>query len=318
MKQLLFVDDEPNLLSGLRRMLRSRNQEWGMDFVGSAQEGLARLKLGPCHIVISDMRMPRMDGAEFLNRVRREHPSTVRLCLSGFSDPDMIFRGLGSIHQYLSKPCEARQLVEILSNILQAADSLPPALLERLCQLNSLPVARVTAEAVRAELALPTPRLAAVGRLVSQDLGLSCRLVQLVQSGFFTSPKQFESIDDTCRTLGLGRLRQICASPDGFWEVEEDEWMFQLSRRAARLGQRAAALAEENGFQPAECHLSGLAGRLYGLTELACKACRWPSQEPQASRFLISLWGLPLQALEANPGPSAMVEKALNEGVWDV
>ena len=64
--RVIFVDDEPRVLEGLKRMLRPKRNEWNMKFVGSAQAALESLKDEPCEVVVTDMRMPGMSGAELL------------------------------------------------------------------------------------------------------------------------------------------------------------------------------------------------------------------------------------------------------------
>src|SRR5580698_11377923 len=109
-KRILFVDDEAMVLQGLQRMLRSMRSEWEMEFVDSAEAALRLLEEKPFDVVVSDMRMPRMNGAELLAEVMRRHPTTVRLILSGYADKDLILKCVGSTHQYLAKPCHADAL----------------------------------------------------------------------------------------------------------------------------------------------------------------------------------------------------------------
>lgn len=81
--RILFVDDDPNVLSGLRRMLHSERDHWDTRFAIGAEEALALLDDCDFDVVISDMKMPGMDGADLLMRVRERNPSTVRIVLSG-------------------------------------------------------------------------------------------------------------------------------------------------------------------------------------------------------------------------------------------
>src|SRR6202012_4878179 len=109
-KRILFVDDEEFALRGLDRLLRSMREEWEMEFVNSGDKALARMTETPFDVVVSDMRMPGMNGAELLNEVMKRHPKTVRLILSGFADRDLILKCVGSTHQYLAKPCDGHEL----------------------------------------------------------------------------------------------------------------------------------------------------------------------------------------------------------------
>ncbi|MFT5720635.1 MAG: response regulator RpfG family c-di-GMP phosphodiesterase [Motiliproteus sp.] len=104
MESLLFVDDEANILSSLRRLFRSLG--YNIYVAESGKQGLEILRQHPVDLVISDMRMPEMDGAAFLEQVATGYPDTVRILLTGFSDIASTVEAInkGSIYRYLSKP----------------------------------------------------------------------------------------------------------------------------------------------------------------------------------------------------------------------
>ena len=107
MRNILFVDDEPNVLQGFKRMLRPMRHEWNMEFAASGKEALGFLSKSLFDVVVSDMRMPEMDGTELLDTIMERYPETVRIMLSGHSDRDMILRSVMCVHQFLAKPCNA-------------------------------------------------------------------------------------------------------------------------------------------------------------------------------------------------------------------
>ena len=107
---ILFVDDEPLVLQGLQRSLRSLRNEWDMSFLDNAPAALAFMAETPVAVIVSDMRMPVMNGDQLLGEVMKRHPKTVRLILSGHADQELIIQCVGSTHQFLSKPCDPEQL----------------------------------------------------------------------------------------------------------------------------------------------------------------------------------------------------------------
>src|SRR4051812_38453921 len=107
MKRILFVDDEPALLSCIRRSLHRERSRWEMVFVETGREALEYLARGHVDVVVSDMRMPDLDGAEVLSEVRARSPSTVRLMLSGSVLTADIERGTPVAHELIGKPCAA-------------------------------------------------------------------------------------------------------------------------------------------------------------------------------------------------------------------
>src|SRR5579862_1975913 len=110
MKRILFVDDERRVLEGLQRMLRPHRSQWHMRFANSGQEALAMLEEGSYDVIVSDMRMPGMDGAQLLETVRERYPGMIRIVLSGHSDVEAALRAVPVAHQFLAKPCDAEKL----------------------------------------------------------------------------------------------------------------------------------------------------------------------------------------------------------------
>lgn len=111
--RIVFVDDESSILQAMRRTLHSMRSEWEMEFFSSADSALAglaslaSLAKSAADVIVSDMRMREMDGWELLAEVKKRHPETVRLLLSGYADPSSIMRSVGTAHQYMAKPCDS-------------------------------------------------------------------------------------------------------------------------------------------------------------------------------------------------------------------
>jgi DNA-binding NtrC family response regulator len=108
-KRILFVDDEPAILTSLQNLLHRDRKRWDLVFALGGEAGLDEIRKRPFDVVVSDMRMPGVDGAALLTVVQNESPATVRIVLSGYSDPDAISR-LPALHQLLTKPCDAKTL----------------------------------------------------------------------------------------------------------------------------------------------------------------------------------------------------------------
>ena len=112
--KILFVDDELSILQGYQRILY---KSFPVSTASSGEQGLATIQsVGPFSVVISDMRMPGMNGAEFLAKVRERAPDTVRMLLTGHSDMNAAIEAVneGNIFRYLTKPCEKDVLVKAI------------------------------------------------------------------------------------------------------------------------------------------------------------------------------------------------------------
>src|SRR5580704_7858153 len=110
MNHLLFVDDNPVVLQSLQRQLHSLAEEWQMSFMECGQTALDFMAANPVDVIVADMMMPGMDGAELLAEVKRHYPAVIRIVLSGEADREANLRLVGPAHQYLAKPCNAEEL----------------------------------------------------------------------------------------------------------------------------------------------------------------------------------------------------------------
>ena len=113
--RILLVDDEPQIVQAMQRILRSRREEWDVRTATSARLALAMLEVEPADIVVSDMRMPGMDGAAFLAAVKSTYPSAIRIVLSGQASQDESGRAQTVADRILAKPFDTASLVGVLA-----------------------------------------------------------------------------------------------------------------------------------------------------------------------------------------------------------
>ena len=115
---ILFVDDELPVLKSLKRL--ALDESWSVFCANSAEEGLAVLQQQPVNVVVSDMRMPGMDGAEFLTRVRNEQPDTERILITGYADVHALEKVVNEakIFNYISKPWDDQVLTRVIQGAL--------------------------------------------------------------------------------------------------------------------------------------------------------------------------------------------------------
>jgi DNA-binding NtrC family response regulator len=126
MLSVMFVDDEPAILTTLRRCITPICRQWKMEFFTSPHLALAALEDRPFHVIVSDMLMPEMDGAQFLDEAMRRLPQAVRIVLSGTVTEQMLGTANVASHHFLPKPCNVRRLTAIIESLASVADHRNP------------------------------------------------------------------------------------------------------------------------------------------------------------------------------------------------
>ena len=220
-QRVLFVDDEKNILEGLRRMLRPLRKEWQMSFADSGEEALVKVDEQPFDVVVSDMRMPAMCGADLLAEVRKRNPGAVRIILSGHSSEDMVKRSIGVAHQYLAKPCDADALKAAVGRALALRDILSDATLSSVVsRLEALPSMPASYSSIMTELRSPEPSVERVAEIVMRDPAMTAKILQLVNSAFFGLRRRVSNPKEAVVMLGLETIRGLALSAGIFSEMD--------------------------------------------------------------------------------------------------
>ena len=112
MYRIMIVDDEPSILSSLERVLK-KGDDWDIETYDSAADALQRAQTTIFELVISDYRMPEMDGVDFLRAIRKLQPEAMRIILSGFTDLEALLGAINEaeIFRYICKPWDNRELI---------------------------------------------------------------------------------------------------------------------------------------------------------------------------------------------------------------
>jgi HD-like signal output (HDOD) protein len=328
--RVIFVDDEPRVLEGLKRMLRPKRNEWQMTFVGSAAEALSALKKEPCEVVVTDMRMPGMNGAELLEIVQREYPDTIRLILSGQAETESVMKALGVSHQFLSKPCDAEILQGTISRAFALRDLAGSEQVKTLvARINKLPTLPTSYQRLVEVLKSPNSSIDDVAEIISTDPAMTARLLKLVNSAYFGLQKPVADVARAGALLGLDRIMALvlgqgifsdCDVPkvDGF--SMEALWQHSVSTAAAAHRIATAEKLERDvvaaAFLAGMLHDIGKLVLAMGLPEQYTRVLKQAStgrpgelqqmemlelgaSHTDVGAYLVGLWGLPNTIAEA-------------------
>ncbi|NOG46653.1 MAG: HDOD domain-containing protein [Calditrichaeota bacterium] len=213
MKQILFVDDEPHILQGLKRMLRSFRREWQMHFANSGYEALELLSNHEIDVIVSDMRMPGMDGAELLENVKNSHPNVVRIILSGQSDKEMILKSVKPAHQFLSKPCNPNELKHTIQKALDLRDLLKNEnVTDLISQIETLPSLPTLYIEIIDKLNEQDSSLTDVAQIIKKDVSMTAEILKLINSSFFGFSNKISNIEQSVSLLGMNMIRTLVLS----------------------------------------------------------------------------------------------------------
>jgi HD-like signal output (HDOD) protein len=329
MRRILFVDDEPKILEGLQRMLRSMRHEWEMEFADSGQSALEMLNARPFDVVVTDMRMPGLNGAMLLSEIRSVHPHIVRIVLSGHSDQDLILSTVLPAHQYLSKPCDPELLKQTVSRACALRDLLSNAALTLLVsQMESLPSLPSIYMQLMKEVESPDPSIKKIGEIISKDSGMTAKILQMVNSAFFGLRRHISNPGDAVSLLGLDIVKSLVLSIHIFSQFSEtripgfsptDLWdhnaaVGALAKNIAKAEKQNAQVVDDS-FAAGLLHECGkliLAARLpkeyaqmlaliseENLPVVEAERKIFGAAHPEVGAYLLGLWGLPASIVEA-------------------
>lgn len=326
MKRVLFVDDEPELLNSLRVRLYKRRNDWDMVFARSASEAFEAMAKQPADLIVTDVRMPGMDGRELLSNVKARWPETIRIVLSGYTEQMQLLQLVSLAQQYLSKPCDVGQLENIIDRCFRLQDLLRA---EQLCsivgRIGALPAMPKIYAQLQAALADPGVSTKLVADIIARDPAIAAKVLQVVNSAFFRLPKRVSRIKDAVAHLGFGSIRNLVMSAEIFskWEHSAGPQRLdseQLQTHALATAAACAALAAGTS-QAEDAWLTGLihdigywvliqecptelirvldSAQAQGISSYQAEQQVIGATHAEVGAYLLGLWGLPLPLIEA-------------------
>jgi len=283
--KIIFVDDEPNVLSGLRRLLRPMRGQWDMTFAGSGREALKILTEKRCDVIVTDMRMPDMDGARLLYKVKELYPQTVRIALSGQTSDETILRSVGPVHQFLSKPCNAQLLKTTIDRIRLCLGLVTNEKLQGLTsQLETLPSMSSLYHSLIEELQSDDASVDKTGKIISQDVAMSAKILQLVNSAFFGVRQHVTGISQAVSLLGLDTIKSLVLSIkifSQFNQIKLDRFSLNtLWEHSFIVGQWSKLIARAENADQKTIDYTIIAGMLHDIGKLVF-AMKIPEQYNQ-------------------------------------
>ncbi|MHC8491872.1 HDOD domain-containing protein [Thalassospira sp. SM2505] len=345
MHQILFVDDDANILSALRRRLRSARPDWDLHFAASGAEALSLAKDRNFDVIVSDIQMPEMDGITLLEKLQDTHPDAVRIILTGHADNASYLRTIGPAHQFLSKPCDNESLIESIENALGLRLMLQsPELRTLVAESKSLASPPDTYIRLESAFSNPDYSLESISKIVESDIALTTEVLKLTNSSYFAVTQNVASVSHAVRMLGMETLKALALfvglyrgfdGPPG-----QAANLKRLCHRSQQIGVTAALIAEYEKLPREICHAVPSIGMLSHIGTLILYTNRANEMDAVTKRveaegisidqaeteqfgaghaeigaYLLGLWGFPapvVQAVAYHHRPMDLPHKEMN------
>lgn len=326
MKRVLFVDDEPAVLDGLRRSLYRAQKKWHMVFLSDAKLATERFEREPFDVIVTDMRMPGLDGAQLLAVACERSPQSARIVLSGYAEPDQTMRLVPLAHQYLAKPCEPARLESTIDRVLRLREMTPdPAVRAMVGRVRQVPVSPTIHQQLRQLLVDDAVGVEQLTRLVARDSGVAAKLMHVAGAAFFRQARSLDTLEQAVVHLGFEVIRSLVLSSEVFcsWEAialpdgvsaEDLQCHAQTIADCAQLlagdapwahEAMLAGLLHDFGYRvllqqcPERVTASVELARREGLSIQEAEYAALGTSHAEVGAYLLGLWGMPASVVEA-------------------
>jgi HD-like signal output (HDOD) protein/CheY-like chemotaxis protein len=326
MKRVLFVDDEGKALEDLKIMLQVQEFPWEAAYASSGKSALDLMAEKPFDVIVSDIRMPEMDGAALLKIVCERFPGAVRIVVCSQQEMNGALRAVPVAHQFLLKPCDPHMLRVAVERATSLSDVLSNKMLASIVgSVKDLPVLPRTFMALREKLADPNASVKEVVKLVEQDISIAAKILQLVNSAFFGLPREISTMNTAVSYLGIDMLQNLVLSAEVFRVFENAAKLPGFSFEELHEHSQLTAKIASHIPVPAAVHSAAVvAGLLHDVGKLVlatrspkhfARALEGAAEEKrplfaveqelmgvshaEVGAYLLGIWGLPCPVVEA-------------------
>ncbi|MDF1610821.1 response regulator [Stygiobacter electus] len=208
--KILFVDDEKYILDGLKRMLAFQRTKWDMFFVTNGNDAIEIALNNKIDVIITDMRMPIMNGAELLDNFHKNFPHTIRIILSGYSDYELILKTVKTSHQFLAKPINSDELITVIDNCLKSRELINSnELIDIINGIENLPSLPNIYFELEEELNNEEISLLKIENIIKKDISLTAKILQLSNSSYFATAVKTTDIKTALNILGINVVKSL-------------------------------------------------------------------------------------------------------------
>ncbi|NRA40377.1 MAG: HDOD domain-containing protein [Planctomycetes bacterium] len=262
---VLFVDDETSILNALRRMLRNKRNEWEMYFASSGKEALAVLADHDVDVIVTDLRMPQMNGAELLKHIIDENIQCIRIVLTGEVGTSLAYECMGVAHRFLGKPTSCEELCVAVSGSMQMRKFLlDDGLLNAVNGIKNLPTIPAIYEELTDALRSPDVPLVKLGEIIKKDPGMTAKILKVVNSAFFGLKNSVSDPIMAVNYIGIEPIKSLVLSTEAFQHYADESmkaYVEAVWEHSEQVAQICKSIAQSEGMSEGiieTCYMTGL------------------------------------------------------------
>ncbi len=339
MKNILFVDNDTVAIQKLKNILSVMCPDWRIDVTGSGGAALGLMSKNPFDVIVSDLHIQGMDWIELFKAVSEYHPETVRIIYSESSD----LRSTMVVHQFLKKPTTAETVRNTILRACNLQELLRNIKLRKIVSgIKNLPSLPKLYNLIVAEMQSPEGSLKKIGHLISSDVSMSAKILQLVNSAFFGLSQKITDPQQASVFIGIETLKSLVLSVHVFSSLSKDAESYGFSpvkmwRHCLRTGKLAGEIARSEKVDRIVVDEAIIAGMLHDIGKLII-LLEMPKQyievmnlvdatdcglveaeysimdtsHAELGAYLLGLWGLPGNVVESvafHHKPSKLIER---------
>lgn len=294
---IVFVDDEPNILQGIKRYTRSQRGKWDLHFLESGKEAIELVAKMPVDVIVSDMRMPEISGADLLEHISRDAPGIIRFILSGEAEEAQTYRTVGRSHRFIAKPCDPASLISEIDEILSLRQELGyKHAAECLSIFDELQSPASVFDELQNELTKGDASINNIITLAESDPSLAARVLQLSNSAYFGKPLSSLSVARAIHTIGAPSLNKLLElerlGNAGSARSYESEALSDY-QKAAKLAQHVSNKLKQSGHGEDMCDNAYATGLFAMLGAFGIKREENKNKVPIRAGYIARLFGMP-------------------------
>ena len=271
--QVLLVDDEKSVLESVSRALHTHQENIELVMTNLSKEAITLLASKQFDIMISDITMPDMDGYDLMRHVQQNHPEVIRVLFTGKPNLERTPQSLRCWHQFIAKPLKAKDIAQRILEMGRTRKFLnTPESLKIVASLEKVPNAPGTYLSLISKLNDPDTSLKEIAEIISNDVGVTAKLLQLVNSAYFGFSRKIKNLEEAVSYLGIETIKMLVLSIDFFSQYDSENLMWfsidEINEHSLQVAFVAQQICHKISSVPDDAEIALTGGLLHDIGKI--------------------------------------------------